>query len=74
MFFLYIIISTGYYKKTKTLKKDLWNVSISFWSGKNKKHQYACGRFRDLSEKEKIKKRQYGHKRYANLTEDEKLF
>ena len=42
-----------------------------FLKKKNKKHQDARKRYRNLSEEEKEKKHQYGREQYNNLLDDE---
>ena len=45
-----------------------------FLKKKNKKHQDARKRYRNLSEEEKEKKHQYGRERYKNILEYKKFF
>ena len=65
----------GIIKKKKAkrgFKKGFVRVIKIFLKKKNKRHQYACERKKNLSEEEKNKEDQYGHEHFKNLPEDEK--
>ena len=71
IFFLYIKMANNYYQKNKEKLQNEARKRYQYFSEeeKNKKCQYACKQYRNLSEKKK-KKRQYGCERYKNLLEN----
>lgn len=64
-------MSAGYYeKKQEILQKKACERYEDLYEKDKKKHQYACKRYRKLSEEEKYG--QYDHKEYNNFSGNEK--